>query len=41
MLGAQVASEHEEALRIWRAYGTALYPEGVIPPHVIYVANLN
>jgi predicted membrane-bound spermidine synthase len=41
MLGAQVAGEHEEALRIWRAYGSTLYPEGVIPPHVIYVANLN
>jgi hypothetical protein len=41
MLGAQVAGEHEEAQRLWRAYGTALYPEGVIPPHVIYVANLN
>jgi hypothetical protein len=41
MLGAQVAGEHEEARRIWRAYSKALYPEGVIPPHVVYVANLN
>jgi hypothetical protein len=41
MLGAQVAGEHEEALRIWRDYGTALYPGGAIPPHVIYVVNLN
>ncbi len=41
MLGAQVAGEHEEAQRIWRTYGTALYPGGVIPPHVVYVANLN
>ena len=41
MLGAQVAGEPEEAQRIWRAYATALYPGGVIPPHVIYVANLN
>jgi hypothetical protein len=41
MLGAQVAGEHEEARQIWRTYGTALYPGGVIPPHVIYVANLN
>jgi len=41
MLGAQVAGEHQEAQRIWRAYGTALYPGGVIPPYVIYVANLN
>jgi hypothetical protein len=41
MLGAQVAGDPEEAQRIWRAYATALYPGGVIPPHVIYVANLN
>jgi predicted methyltransferase len=41
MLGAQVAGEHEEALRIWRKYGTALHPGGAIPPHVVYVVNLN
>jgi predicted membrane-bound spermidine synthase len=41
MLGAQVAGEHAEALRVWRAYGAALYPGGVIPPHVIFVNNLN
>jgi predicted methyltransferase len=41
MLGAQVAGENEEALRIWRSYGTALYPGGAIPPHVVYVVNLN
>jgi hypothetical protein len=41
MLGAQVAGEHAEAQRIWRTYSSALYPLGVIPPHVIYVANLN
>ena len=40
MLGAHVAGEHEEAQRLWRNYGAALYPEGKIPPHVIYVANL-
>jgi hypothetical protein len=41
MLGAQVAGDHVEAQRIWRTYSNALYPRGVIPPHVIYVANLN
>jgi len=40
MLGAQVAGEREEAHRIWRAYGSALFPRGAIPPHVIYVVNL-
>jgi trans-aconitate methyltransferase len=41
MLGAQVAGEHAEAQRVWRAYGAALYPGGVIPPHVIFVNNLS
>ncbi|MGH8634203.1 MAG: hypothetical protein ACRET7_08730, partial [Burkholderiales bacterium] len=40
MLGAHVAGEHEEAQRIWRVYGTALYSGGAIPRHVAYVANL-
>ncbi len=40
MLGARVAGETEEAHRLWRAYGAALYPRGVIPPQVIYVNNL-
>jgi spermidine synthase len=40
MLGAHAAGETEEAHRLWRAYSTALYPRGVIPPHVIYVSNL-
>jgi spermidine synthase len=40
MLGAHVAGEAEEARRLWRAYSPALYPRGVIPPHVIYVSNL-
>jgi hypothetical protein len=40
MLGAHVAGEKEEAHRLWRAYSAALYPRGVIPPHVIYVSNL-
>jgi predicted membrane-bound spermidine synthase len=39
MLGAQAAGEHEEAQRIWNAYGNALYPGGVTPPHVVYLAN--
>ena len=41
MLGAQVAREHDEAQRLWRTYSPAFYPGGVIPPHVIYVNNLN
>ena len=40
MLGAQVAGEREEAQRIWRTYGSALFARGVIPPHVVYVVNL-
>jgi hypothetical protein len=41
MLGAQVAGDHAEAQRVWRAYGAALFPGGAIPPHVVYVINLN
>ncbi|MGH6692273.1 MAG: hypothetical protein ACREF4_16510, partial [Gammaproteobacteria bacterium] len=40
ILGARVAGEAEQAHRLWRAYGAALYPGGVIPPQVIYVNNL-
>jgi len=40
ILGAHAAGEAEEAHRLWRAYGAALYPRGVIPPQVIYVNNL-
>jgi len=40
MLSAHAAGEHGEALRIWRAFGDTLYPRGVIPPYVLYVANL-
>lgn len=40
ILGAHAAGEAEEAHRLWRAYGAALYPGGVIPPQVIYVNNL-
>ena len=40
MLGAHVAGEHEEAQRLWRTFGAALYPDGRITPSVSYVANL-
>ena len=40
MLGAHVAGEHEEAKRLWRTYGSALYPDGRVPTSVNYVANL-
>jgi spermidine synthase len=40
ILGARAAGEVEEAQRLWRAYGAALYPGGLIPPQVIYVNNL-
>jgi spermidine synthase len=39
ILGAHAAGEREEAHRLWRAYGTALY-RGAIPPQVIYINNL-
>jgi predicted membrane-bound spermidine synthase len=41
MLGARAAGEHREAQRLWRDYGTKLYRDGVIPPHVSYVTNLD
>lgn len=40
MLGARAAGDHEEARQLWRTYNSALYAGGVIPPHVVYVANL-
>ena len=40
ILGARAAGEAEEAQQLWRTYGAALYPRGVIPPQVIYVNNL-
>jgi len=40
MLGAQAAGDPGEARRLWSIYGKVLYPSGAIPPHVIYVANL-
>jgi spermidine synthase len=40
MLGAQALGKHEEAQRLWKSYGRLLYPDGDIPPPVIYLANL-
>jgi predicted membrane-bound spermidine synthase len=40
MLGAHAAGEHEEARRLWAAYGNKLYPRGDIPPQAVYLANL-
>jgi len=40
LLGARVAGEHDEADRIWGAYSKTLYRSDLIPPHVVYVANL-
>jgi hypothetical protein len=40
MLGAQSAADPGEARRLWSIYGKVLYPSGAIPPHVIYVVNL-
>ncbi|HEY7658704.1 MAG TPA: fused MFS/spermidine synthase [Burkholderiales bacterium] len=40
ILGAHAAGEADEAHRLWRTYGAALYRGGVIPPQVIYVNNL-
>jgi hypothetical protein len=41
LLGAQTAGEREEAQRVWRAYGSALYRGETIPPHVKFVAGLD
>ena len=41
MLGGHVAGEHEEAGRLWLKYRTAFYPNGEIPPNVVYVVNLH
>jgi hypothetical protein len=40
MVGAHAAGNHDEARRLWRTYSSALYADGLIPPHVVYVANL-
>ena len=39
MLGAHAAGEHEEAQRLWKAYGKTFYPRGEIPPYMVYLAN--
>jgi spermidine synthase len=41
MLGAYSAGEREEARRLWNSYGSAFYPGGEIPPHMVYLANLH
>jgi predicted membrane-bound spermidine synthase len=40
MLGAHAAGEHEEARRLWEHYRSAFFPDGEIPPHVVYLTNL-
>jgi predicted membrane-bound spermidine synthase len=40
MLGARAAGNADAAQQLWRTYGPALYPGGVVPPQVIYVNNL-
>jgi hypothetical protein len=40
MLGGHSGGADDEADELWSKYGRALYPGGVIPPHVIYVVNL-
>jgi len=40
MLGAHSAGEHEEARRLWTSYGSTFYPDGEIPPYMVYLANL-
>ncbi len=40
MLGAYAAGDHEEGLRLWKTHGSAFYPRGEIPPHMVYLTNL-
>jgi hypothetical protein len=40
MLGAYAAGEHEEGRRLWKTYRSTFYPRGEIPPHMVYLANL-
>jgi hypothetical protein len=40
MLGAQAAGDGEEGQRLWRRFGTTLYRDGKVPPHMRYVVNL-
>jgi len=39
MLGAYAAGEHQEGLRLWKAYGSRFYPRE-IPPNMVYLATL-
>jgi hypothetical protein len=40
MVGAHASGAHDEADRLWLQHHAALYAGGVIPPHVVYVVNL-
>jgi spermidine synthase len=40
MLGAYAAGKREEGLRLWKTFGSTLYPRGEIPPHMVYLTNL-
>ena len=39
MLGAHGSGRTDEARRLWSAHGNALYPDGLVPADVVYVAN--
>ena len=39
MLGAHASGNSAEARRLWSTHGPALYPDGLIPAEVIYIAN--
>ena len=39
MLGAHASGNSGEATRLWSKHGPALYPDGVVPPEVVFVAN--
>src|SRR5712691_2346975 len=41
ILGAHATGEHEEARRLWETYGSKLYPDGDIPPYVVYLVSLS
>jgi spermidine synthase len=39
MLGAHASGNSAEATRLWNKHGPALYPDGLYPIEVVYVAN--
>jgi hypothetical protein len=39
MLGAHASGNSGEATRLWKKHGRALYPDGLVPSEVVYVAN--